>query len=91
MVNAIKMIMNGDAVFDPKLVTSVLNTVDNPLTNREQEILAALKTCAPTKELAQKFFLSEGTIRNYISSILSKTGTRSRLEAVNLAEKRNWI
>lgn len=96
LVNAIKTIMNGDTVFDPKLVTSVLNTVDNPLvdnplTDREQEILAALKTCASTKELAQKFFLSEGTIRNYISSILSKTGTRSRLEAVNLAEKRNWI
>lgn len=92
LVNAIKIIMNGDTVFDPKLViTSVLNTVDNPLTDREQEILAALKTCASTKELAQKFFLSEGTIRNYISSILSKTGTRSRLEAVNLAEKRNWI
>ena len=47
--------------------------------------------CTFNKELAQKFFLSEGTIRNYISSILSKTGTRSRLEAVNLAEKRNWI
>ncbi|WP_369022391.1 response regulator [Ligilactobacillus salivarius] len=91
LVNAIKIIMNGDTVFDPKLVTSVLNTVDNPLTDREQEILATLKTCASTKELAQKFFLSEGTIRNYISSILSKTGTRSRLEAVNLAEKRNWI
>lgn len=96
LVNAIKTIMNGDTVFDPKLVTSVLNTVDNPLvdnplTDREQEILAALKTCASTKELAQKFFLSGGTIRNYISSILSKTGTRSRLEAVNLAEKRNWI
>ena len=96
LVNAIKTIMNGDTVFDPKLVTSVLNTVDNPLvdnplTDREQEILAALKTCASTKELAHKFLLSEGTIRNYISSILSKTGTRSRLEAVNLAEKRNWI
>lgn len=47
--------MNGDTVFDPKLVTSVLNTVDNPLTDREQEILAALKTCAST--IGTKIFL----------------------------------
>src|SRR5699024_3672708 len=91
LFNAIKTIMNGDTVFDRKLITSVLNTVDNHLTDSEQEILAALNTCTSTKEIAQKFFLAEGTIRNYISSILSKTGTRSRLEAVNLAEKRKWI
>src|SRR5699024_1807576 len=71
LVNAIKTIMNGDTVFDPKLVTSVLNTVDNLLTDREQENMAALKTCASSKELAQIFFMYEGTIRNYISSILS--------------------
>lgn len=43
------------------------------------------------KELAQRLFLSEGTVRNYISSILSKTGTASRLEALNLARDKGWI
>lgn len=57
----------------------------------ELEILSALKEYPTTKELAKHLFLFEGTVKNYISSILSKTGTSSRLEAVSLAEKRHWI
>ncbi|MCF1783401.1 response regulator transcription factor [Lactobacillus mulieris] len=91
LVKAIRAILEGNTVFDPKLVSGVLNEVDNPLTNREMDILKMLEKVATTKELAQKLFLSEGTVRNYISSILSKTGTSSRLEALNLARNKGWI
>ena len=91
LVKAIRAILDGNTVFDPKLVSGVLNEVDNPLTNREMDILKMLEQVATTKELAQKLFLSEGTVRNYISSILSKTGTSSRLEALNLARNKGWI
>lgn len=91
LVSAINTILQGNTVFDPKLVASVLHTVKNPLTKREQEILAALKIAPTTKELAQHFYLSEGTIRNYISAILSKTATHSRMEAYQLALKKHWI
>lgn len=91
LVKAIRAILEGNTVFDPKLVSGVLNEVDNPLTKRELEILELLAQFASTKELSEKLFLSEGTIRNYISSILSKTGTSSRLEALNLARKKGWI
>lgn len=91
LVKAIRAILEGNTVFDPKLVSGVLNEVDNPLTKRELEILKMLEQVATTKELAQKLFLSEGTVRNYISSILSKTGTSSRLEALNLARDKGWI
>lgn len=91
LVKAIRAILDGNTVFDPQLVSGVLNEVDNPLTNREMDILKMLEQVATTKELAQKLFLSEGTVRNYISSILSKTGTSSRLEALNLARNKGWI
>lgn len=91
LVKAIRAILDGNTVFDPKLVSGVLNEVDNPLTNREMDILKMFEQVATTKELAQKLFLSEGTVRNYISSILSKTGTSSRLEALNLARNKGWI
>lgn len=91
LVKAIRAILEGNTVFDPKLVSGVLNEVDNPLTKRELEILKMLEQVATTKELAQRLFLSEGTVRNYISSILSKTGTASRLEALNLARDKGRI
>lgn len=91
LVKAIRAILEGNTVFDPKLVSGVLNEVNNPLTKRELEILKMLEQVATTKELAQRLFLSEGTVRNYISSILSKTGTASRLEALNLARDKGWI
>ena len=44
-----------------------------------------------TQEISEAVFLSYGTVRNYISSILSKTGTHSRIEALNIAKKNDWI
>lgn len=54
-------------------------------------VLAGLQTGASTAKMAEELFLSEGTLRNYISSILSKTGTHSRIEAINIAKKNGWI
>ena len=72
-------------------MAGVLHEVDNPLSKRELEVLQALEKTATTKELAAQLYLSEGTIRNYISAILSKTGTSSRLDAVNLAYQKGWL
>ena len=91
LISAIYAILEENTVFDPKLVSGILNEVPNPLTKRELEVLRALKTTATTKELAASLYLSEGTVRNYISAILSKTGTKSRLEAVNLAQAKGWL
>ena len=91
LISAIRSITQGNTVFDPQLVSGVLHEVDNPLSKRELEILKALETTSTTKELAAQLYLSEGTVRNYISAILSKTGTKSRLAAVNLAHQKGWL
>ncbi|MDO4912864.1 MAG: response regulator transcription factor [Lactobacillus sp.] len=87
LVQSLHAVLQNQVVIDPQLMVQT----PSPLNERELEILQALKENPSTKELAQKFFLSEGTIRNYISNILSKTATKSRLEALNLAEKNDWI
>ncbi|MFD2728902.1 response regulator transcription factor [Enterococcus camelliae] len=91
LVASIRQVLIGNRVFSPELVTTVLRAEKNPLTKREMSVLAGLQTGASTAKMAEELFLSEGTLRNYISSILSKTGTHSRIEAINIAKKNGWI
>ncbi|EMF0088623.1 response regulator transcription factor [Enterococcus hirae] len=91
LIRSIRSIMAGDTIFSPELVIQSFITKKNPLTPRELEILTLLKTGISTQQIAQTLFLSEGTVRNYISAILSKTASRSRIEAINFAIKQGWI
>ncbi|MBC9701634.1 MAG: response regulator transcription factor [Leuconostoc sp.] len=91
LIRSIRSIMAGDTIFSPGLVIQSFITQKNPLTPRELEILTLLKTGISTQQIAQTLFLSEGTVRNYISAILSKTASRSRIEAINFAINQGWI
>ncbi|WP_283679285.1 response regulator transcription factor [Lentilactobacillus sp. Marseille-Q4993] len=91
LVSTIRQVMEGKTVFDPELVVNMVNATDNPLTDQEMNVLRAVSEGGKTQELAQKLFLSEGTVRNYLSSIFSKLGVHNRLEAVNLAKKNKWL
>lgn len=91
LIRALRSIVAGDTIYSPELVTHSFFTQKCPLTQRELEVLSALKTGISTQQIAKTLFLSEGTVRNYISAILSKTATQSRIEALNFAEKQGWI
>lgn len=91
LTEAINAVVNGETIYDPELVRHVLRKEKNPLTEREIEVLNCLAEGIPTQAIAETVFLSSGTVRNYISSILSKTGARSRIEAVNVARKHQWM
>jgi len=91
LIRAIHDVLDGQTIFAPELVKNVLRAEKNPLTDREMEVLQALQTGAPIAEIAHTIYLSEGTVRNYISSILSKTGSRNRIEAINTALENKWI
>lgn len=91
LIETIQEVLDGKTIFAPELVTSILTAEKNPLTNREIDILKQIDLGLSGQEIAKKVFLSDGTVRNYISSILSKTGTRSRIEALNIAKKNKWI
>lgn len=91
LIRTIQDVLAGDTVFAPELVKAVLKAEKNPLTEREMDVLKVMQTGASSDEIAKVVFLSNGTVRNYVSSILSKTGSRSRLEAINLARENKWI
>lgn len=69
----------------------VMMTSKNPLSNQEILVLQAAARGLSSKEIAQKLYLSNGTIRNYMSSILMKLTAENRLEAVRIAQENGWI
>ena len=91
LAEAIRKVMKGVRVVDPALAAAALSEGDNPLTDREREVLAASKGGATIEDVAGKLYLSEGTVRNYLSTAIKKLGARNRVEAARLAEKKGWL
>ena len=91
LVDAVRRIADGLPVIDLELAMAALRAGDNPLTERESEVLRLVTTGATAKEIARKLSLSAGTVRNYLSHILNKTGSRSRIEAIRKAQEAGWI
>lgn len=91
LIRSLRSIAAGDTIYSSELVTHSFFAQKCPLTQRELEVLRSLKTGISTQQIAKTLFLSEGTIRNYISAILSKTATSSRIEALNFAEEQGWL
>jgi two-component system, NarL family, response regulator DesR len=87
----IRRVAAGERVVDPALAAESLATGASPLTARERDVLVAARPGATVSEMAGKLFLSEGTVRNYLSAAIAKTGTRNRSEAVRLAEEQGWL
>jgi two-component system, NarL family, response regulator DesR len=91
LASAIRRVMNGEQVVDPGLAAAALSEGESPLTEREREVLCASANGATIEEVARKLYLSEGTVRNYLSTSIKKLGVRNRVEAARLAERRGWL
>jgi two-component system response regulator DesR len=87
----IRKVLAGQKVIDPDLAAAALAEGDNPLTARERDVLRAARGGATIAEIAAALFLSEGTVRNYLSSCIQKTSARNRAEALRLAEDHGWL
>jgi two-component system response regulator DesR len=81
----------GLRVLDPALAAESLADGPNPLTDREREILRVALDGAPVAAIAERVHLSPGTVRNYLSAAIGKTGTSTRVEAARVARDRGWI
>ena len=91
LATAIRRVMEGEWTVDPALAASALSEGDNPLTDRERDVLFASADGATIGDVASKLYLSEGTVRNYLSTAIKKLGTRNRVEAARLAERKGWL
>jgi two-component system response regulator DesR len=89
--SAIRRAAAGERVVDPGLAAAALSQGDSPLTAREHEVLAASRSYATVAELAAALYLSRGTVRNHISSVMQKLDARNRAEAIRIAEERGWL
>jgi two-component system response regulator DesR len=91
LANAIRRAAAGERVVDPELAAEALADGESPLTAREREVLEAGASGSPVSEIAATMHLSEGTVRNYLSTAIGKTGARNRIEAWRVARDRGWM
>jgi two-component system, NarL family, response regulator DesR len=91
LADAIRRVAAGERIVDPALAAATLAAGNSPLTARERDVLVAARPGSTVAEIADKLFLSEGTVRNYLSSAIAKTGTRNRTEAVKTADELGWL
>ena len=91
LARTIRQVLNGQRVIDPELAAAALSEGASPLTPRERDVLAASQDGATIAEIAAALYLSEGTVRNYLSACIQKTGARNRTEALRVAQERGWL
>lgn len=91
LADAVRRVHAGLRVLDPALASASLLAGDSPLTDRESDVLRAAESGGTVADVAGALHLSEGTVRNYLSSAIGKTRARTRAEAVRLARVNGWL
>ncbi len=87
----IRRAMEGKRTVDPTLAVTALSEGGNPLTEREREVLAMSREVATIADIAGRLFLSEGTVRNHLSTAIQKLDAHNRGEAARIAEQKGWL
>jgi two-component system response regulator DesR len=88
---AIRTVAAGGRVVDPALALVALEAPESPLSQRETEVLRLSASGAQPAEIAERLFLTYGTIRNYLTSAVTKLGARNRVDAIRIATESGWI
>jgi two-component system, NarL family, response regulator DesR len=88
---AIRQVAQGKKALDADLAFAALDTLVNPMTPREVDVLRLAAAGAPTADIARQLCLTAGTVRNHISAILTKTGARNRIDVIRLAGQCGWL
>ena len=91
LADAVRRVHRGERVVDPVLAAETLAAGPSPLTGRERDVLIASRDSPTVATIAARLFLSEGTVRNYLSAVIAKTGTSNRAEALRIAEAKGWL
>jgi two-component system response regulator DesR len=90
LADAVRRAHSGCRVIDPDLAAGAW-TEDDPLTDRERQVLRLAAEGATSGDIAGQLQLSEGTVRNYLSEAISKLGANNRVEAARIARSKGWL
>ena len=90
LIDAIKKVMKGQKVIDPELAINALDDRD-PLTEKERKALKLAADGFKTAEIAAQLYLSEGTVRNYLSDAIAKLNATNRVDAARIARQKGWL
>lgn len=91
ITEAVRRVASGRKAIDPDLAYSALNSPGNPLTPREADVLRLVAEGSRAAEIASELYLSVGTVRNYLSRAMRKTGARNRIDAIRIAGRAGWL
>ncbi|ACX68434.1 response regulator transcription factor [Paenibacillus sp. FSL H8-0457] len=91
LIEAIRRVMKGERVVSTDLAAALFMKEENPLSEREIEMLRLTKEGMTTGDISKALFLTRGTVRNYLSSAIQKLEADSRQQAVTIAEDKGWL
>lgn len=91
LARVVRQVHDGGRYVDPELAADAIASGSSPLTPRESDVLELAADGAPVEEIAHRAHLSAGTVRNYLSAVVSKLGVANRHEAVAKARSNGWI
>ena len=91
LADAVRQVAAGRRVIDPQLALAAFDNGENPLSPREAEVLRLAADGAEAAEIAGKLFLSVGTVRNYLTTVVTKLNARNRVDAIRLARDNGWL
>lgn len=89
LARSIRAIVAGRKAYSPELMDMAFKE-KNPLTDREMEVIKLIAKGKKTKEIAKELYLSNGTVRNYVSVILDKLNVGNRIEAISIFKEKGW-
>lgn len=91
LADAIRSVAAGQQVIDPHLAVATLQAAESPLTPREGQVLRLAADGDDIADIARKLFLSAGTVRNYLTAIVTKLNARNRVDAIRIARESGWL
>jgi two-component system, NarL family, response regulator DesR len=91
LAKAVRAAASGRRVIDPQLAVAAWDSSDNPLSQRERDVLRLAAQGLDPAEIAARLYLSVGTVRNYLTTVVTKLNARNRVDAIRLAQASGWI
>jgi two-component system response regulator DesR len=90
LADSVRRLATGERIVHPRLQAAALNT-ERHLSTRELEVLGLAAEGDSVNDIARRLFLSGGTVRNYLSAVIAKTGARNRIDAIRIVRRDGWL